>query len=389
MRQVVKDLEYLRKTELLIAESMNFLLEKNNMTKKNKQNKLKEFILRNINSTKTFIEKLNRKEDEMIQEIDFEKKKLALSKKIEKVNDEIQIKIKEEINTVDKKIEKIENIALNTNNTLNHLLEVTGFTYEDDEFADGKMYFFNDNTKNLITIDVSLTTDSLTLINSPENLSPLGGFCRISEDKIFLHSGYRGGSYTNSIFIVDLKQGIAEKRESFKLGFLGSCSRFKNNVYAFGGHDGSAPSTACRKFDLNSDTWQSIQNLPISTHCNSTAILDDNIFIAGFNIDSVYTYNISNNSYSNIGSFQSHWNKILCKASKKIYLFENNKLHESTDDNPKKFSVINSSTGVSNNYLISFTTRFKNDLYFVLNNKSIYKINILTKVINLVRSVTQ
>lgn len=129
--------------------------------------------------------------------------------------------------------------------------------------------------------------------------------------------------------------------------------------------------------------------MPNATYCNSSVVLDDSMFITGLNFNSAYIYNILNDTYLSIGSFQTGIHKVLCKASRKLYVFENNKLHESSADNPGEFCVISFSTGVTNSYLISCTTRFRKDLYFVLFDKKIYKLNLTTKIVSLLRSVTK
>lgn len=404
MKQAADDMEYIRKTEILITESMKLLLEKEFIVKKDQQNKVEKFILRYLSSESSFIEEINRKGDEMVKEMDFQRKEMALNEMIEKIRNDVKNEIKLEINEelgkeivskMDEMDRKIENIRIinanavdNFGKKVNFLLEEAGLMQENDEFFDGKMFYFDDNTKKLNIIDVASNKDSSSMYNIEENMSMNGSFCRVSQFIIFFYGGCRGGINTDSTYIIDTEQKIAEKKPSWKTGgYSGACSLYNNNVYVFGGTNGPIYVTS-GKFDINSNAWQNIQPLPSATHCNSTVVLDNNIFITGYNLGIAYVYSIENNSYLSIGSFQSIWNKIICKASRKLYIFENNKLHEFSADNPGQISVVNSLTGVPNNFLISFTTRFKKDLYFVLSNKNIYRFNPANKSVSMMRAVT-
>lgn len=233
MKQAVDDIEYLRKTEFLITESMKLIINKDKIIKKAQQTLEEEFILRYIDSTKKFIDKLHIKENEMIKSLDFESKDQVLSDKIEKVKDEIKNQIKQDINEIDK---KFENALSNCHNKLNAVFEESGLLIEDDEFTDGKMFFFNNETKNLVTVNVFSSEDSITLVTAPESLSIYGGFCRISEHLIFLSGGYKGSAYIDNVYIIDCKQRVAEKKMPWKIvGHTGSCSLYKNCIYNFGG----------------------------------------------------------------------------------------------------------------------------------------------------------
>ena len=69
------------------------------------------------------------------------------------------------------------------------------------------------------------------------------------------------------------------------------------------------------------------------------------------------------------------WNKVLCKASGKVYLFEAQRLFEYDND---KWTNIGE-TVVPDQYLLSYLIRDDEDIYFVLSDYGIYRFNASSK----------
>ena len=68
-----------------------------------------------------------------------------------------------------------------------------GLNYEDGsivELNDTKIYYFQYNTKSMITVNILAQKNSSYVFNLPENLSSNASYCKIGSNKFFYYSGY-------------------------------------------------------------------------------------------------------------------------------------------------------------------------------------------------------
>ncbi|OMJ71398.1 hypothetical protein SteCoe_30389 [Stentor coeruleus] len=402
MKQSINDFEFIRKKELLISEVINFLKLKNKLILRAMQSKEEKFIMKYISTPDKLTKKISEKEAQIICKLDFEQRETNLKAQIEKFQEDFQEKLilldekhKESIADETKKfqltIEEINNSMLDNiaqlKNRLTYLEENTGYIQDDDKESQ-YFYFFNQDSKRLNTINLASDKDTFYDYDIPDLMGYSGGFCMVSPELFFVNSGYVGGAYiTGNTYIFNLEQKSAEKKESLKIrGFNGVCSFLNDCIYSFAGYNLSALLTESVKFDLNAGKWQNIQDLPLATHCNSSVVFGNKIIIIGYNIASAYIYSVQENSYSSVGVFQASCYKMIFKVRNKVYVLENNKLHENTCPGLGQFSYIATSIGVGER-LTCIPTTYKKEVYFMVrNNNSIFKINLQTKSVTVFRN---
>lgn len=332
--------------------------------------------------------KINETEEEVKKEISGMGKILDMHKEQMIEMSEAIIMHREEISELISQNSTNTSILTQSSKNMRVIFEELGLSYENDEFNDEKMFYFEDNTKKLIQVCVSSDRDSSVQLSIQDNMTYHGGFCRLSQSKCFVFGGNRGGTYIDIAYIVDIDALTAEKKTSWRIGgYTGLSCIFGGFIYAFGGYDGSGQFSHSGKYSLASNIWAGIQPLPIASYSNSSAIIGNEICITGYNLTTTFIYCFSNDSYLTAGNFQGNVHKVLCKVSKRLFVFDNNKLYESSLESFGQFAVVNNSTGVPNKYLICFPTRYKKDLYFALNNKIIYRLNLTTKAVSVLRAV--
>lgn len=365
----LKDLEYIRKNEQLIESSIELISLKDRLVKKKNYSECEMFLIKHMADPNRICEELESRASEILFNLDFEKKIQTL--KEENIGFKIQLeKLSAEH---EKKISAIQNF--------------TGIDF-DDENDNPQISFFTDNSKKLVTINLFSDSDSSYLCNIPENLTCYGAFCKISQDTIFYYSGRCSNAYTDISYIIDTNTKILTKLPSWKAnGYSGLSSRIGDGIYIFGGHNGSVTHSEAYKYDLLSNTWSSIASMPVPTQSNSSVPLNDNILIIGYNLPCIYKYNLDTNAYNSLGFFQGSQHKIICKANGKIFVLEYTKLYESISHNLNQFAIVNSATSAPNSYLISYPVKNGNNLYFVLGDFKIYRLNFQTKAVVMLRAM--
>ncbi|OMJ68912.1 hypothetical protein SteCoe_33494 [Stentor coeruleus] len=363
----LRDLEYIRKNEQLIESSIDLISLKDRLVKKKNYSECEVFLMKYLTDPNKICEELDKRASEMLFDLDFEMKIKTLKE------ENIDFKNQLEKLTIehDKKISAIQNFI--------------GIDFN-EENDNPQISFFTDNSKKLITINLFSDSDTSYLCNIPENLTCFGAFCKISQDAFFYYSGRCGNSYTDISYIIDTNTKILTKLPSWKTNsYSGLSSYVGNDIYTFGGHNGSIIHSEAHKYNLLSNTWSSVSSMPLPTQSNCSIPLNDSILVVGYNLPGIYRYSWDTNSYTSLGLFQGSQHKIICKANGKVFVLEYNKLHESISNNLNQFAVVNGATTVPNSYLISYPVKNGNNLYFVLGDFKIYRLNFQTRAVVMLR----
>ncbi|OMJ68798.1 hypothetical protein SteCoe_33638 [Stentor coeruleus] len=225
------------------------------------------------------------------------------------------------------------------------------------------------------------TIDKSYIFNTPSVLSTQSGFCKLDDDTFFCYSGHTGSSYLNTAYIFDTKNKNFEEKTSWNHnGYTsGACTLYEQNIYVFGGCIGGSQHAECFKYILNSNSWQKIASIPTASYYNSSIAIGNNIIISGYCLPCTFNYSIEFNKYTPSPSlFSICKNKVVCKGDDRIYVFENDYMN---------FILINSSTQVADQFLISPVTRYMNNIFFLLFDLNIYKFSLESKSVSLIRRV--
>lgn len=403
IEQAKHDFEYLRHKELLIMEVIEFLKMKKKIFYNKNHSECEQFIINYSKNPENICKKLQENEVDFIEDLDLGYNQSELKLKIEGLQDEISnlwgsfhniINERYDIATqISKELEnkfkshKID--SLKNNDKLSDTLSYLGLNYEDGciaEANDTKIWYFQYNTKSMITVNILAQKDSSYNFSLPENLSCNASYCKLGTTKFFYYSGYNENVYLDSTYIFDAQNKTYEKKASWILNQLAACSLYKQDVYVFGGCNHKLHGKS-GKYSLISNTWKEIASLPSVSHHNLSLVFNNHIIISGYHLGSAIKYNIKENKYICSGSLTPNCYKIVCKGNGKVFIFENNKLHESTSNACTEFVLVKSSIGLPNQPIISYAIRNGDFIYFALIDMNLYRFNLNSKVVSMVRKI--
>jgi hypothetical protein len=263
-------------------------------------------------------------------------------------------------------------------------------TYIKSEEYDSKyICYFEDNSKNLCIVDITAEKDrkyALNSLNAEIYLS--SAFCILQENRFFV-SASQANNTSNFTLIIDIEnQSITNcaGNDKGKL-YSGECSYYENFVYVFGGLQGSSRND-CEKYNISTNNWINIANLPSASSFNCSVAVGNSIFVVGKQWRFVCRYNPIRNSFSSHGSFPDIYNdtKRISEFNGKLYIFATQKVYESTNSEMTEFSPIEDSW-IGKSDAMSYTIRNGNYIYFLQRDKDIYRFNVMTRITDVLRSV--
>lgn len=410
LSKAVEDLEFIRKKENIIYESMDLLNKIDKIANKPQQTDVENFILKYLSKDNDLVDELQEKNKEIIDDLDIARKNKELQDKIQNLQDIIDEKtyeLKERLDQIEDRqkecslksenmelienIEKIEEAFEENSEAINCYKErikniEKEFIMHEEDIESPYIHFFEKNTNKLNTVNVASDRDQYRFYEMQDNMTYNGAFCQITKTMMFFYGGI-SNSIIDYTYIIDTEQKTATKQRSGKLGsYIGQGSLYKNSIYVFSGKYNQNYKDSAM-FNLKTNTWHPIEPLPAATHCNLSVPFGNKIIVTGYHLDCVYIYSIKNNCYQKFGAFKANFSKILGKADKKVYIFEGNKVHESRDGTIGQYDIVNPSTGLPDSWLLSFPTKYKNNIYFVLDNRNLYKMDLTSKTFALVRAL--
>ena len=255
--------------------------------------------------------------------------------------------------------------------------------------------FFKTATKKLITFKVKNAEISSAPIVAQEKHEPMSdraGWCQLPDGTIF-NCGGNNGAVTKSTYLANCASKIIEKKEDMiaEKSLIGQCAYLDGFVYLFGGADASNNPTAnSEKYSIRENKLTPIKALDMASSYNTCVQHREGIIITGNNATKVWKYIPELDGveeYRDItppGIIVSH--KILCKASGKVYLFENSRVSEYDTE----WVVINTN-GIAvpkNSNLLSYTVRDGDSVYFLLSDNVVYRFNFNTRMISQLETIS-
>lgn len=202
---------------------------------------------------------------------------------------------------------------------------------EDKERPYDNLYFFKENTKNLI----EFCPDSLKLyvesIKVNENQGHLSAMCLIPDNKLFI-SGGCSNITLNVSYIIDINSKNIEPLFRKRSRSHASAIYKDNKVYIFGGKDEIGELNHTDAYDLLMRKWVILALLPLPAMLTSIADLNDKFLIAG-KPNMMCTYDLQSNSYSKIAShLQINSYNILIKNGKNVHFLHKNLVNLTKED---------------------------------------------------------
>jgi hypothetical protein len=318
-------------------------------------------------------------ENNIFNNICFDVEKLKkLKKTVKKLKNELNTKITS-LQTVVDKYQFLKTSDFELINELNNIL-----------YQSKHIYYFEKNSNNLVDIDIVKNSINKQALYIYEDMCDYAGYCKLSESLIFYYGGYNKNTYPSSYYIINAKKKtVVTKGNRFSKRNFGCCA-YNNIVYVFGGVRDNVQSVLNESecYNIASDSWQLISNLPVSGSSINTAIINNEIVLTGTWLDRIYFYNIDQNNYTAIFNLVANAVKIMFKGSGKIYILSNSKTYEIDSFNSRILTHNKSFvTANSKDWLISYSIRYQNMIYFILSDYNLYRFNLLTKEIQTVRKL--
>ena len=247
--------------------------------------------------------------------------------------------------------------------------------------------FFNQNTKFAVNVNVrnDCRVDVYYVEDCPENLGYYCGFCYLPDGNLFANSGNQS-SVTNFTYILNTTTKKFWKKANSSSSKHSPAACYSSGfVYIFGGlNSAGSQINNAEKYSVSGNSWSSIASFPTTFNYSSAVLFNGEIYCAGCGCSNVHKYKIAANSYENSYSIPSTSNKFLIDAPDKVYLFDNNRLFEY---NCKTWELINSSTSVTNGYLYCCPIKFGEFIYFMLNDKYVYRFSFISKKTDKLKSI--
>jgi K+/H+ antiporter YhaU regulatory subunit KhtT len=224
--------------------------------------------------------------------------------------------------------------------------------------------------KTLVNVNIQNKKDTKTVI--PEPIDSRAGYCELPNNQIFC-------SGANSFHTIDITQNILTKKLNKKQVFYTHCCYNKGSVYLL-------RDSIFERYDLAQESFTSLQNFQYSYRVSSIVAFRNEVLFAEMSYNTcLYIYNIDSNTYKSVNLGYDGMSKLICKGLGKIFVLGGSNIYESDCFNTERFSQIPSS-GFSES-LLGCCVRNKLNVYFLLQNKMIYRFNLLGKGLFQVRSV--
>lgn len=148
------------------------------------------------------------------------------------------------------------------------------------------------NYKNRLIITFIILLCTSNLINAQVPFCPEEAFADVttisgnsSNDIVLLNNKIYsinpfGSSPTLNEFNIATGVVTIINQPNFKLGET-SLTEYAGNLYAFGGYTGSSASALAKKYNLNTNSWESLPNMPVSLIQTSAVTVNNYIYITG------------------------------------------------------------------------------------------------------------
>jgi hypothetical protein len=252
-------------------------------------------------------------------------------------------------------------------------------------------FFDHSGSKSLTIVDITTQKDRKVLITDLNTALTYPGFCELPDGKYFCCGGdsaFSTGAYSSATYIIDTDALTVQKLEPFtgSKGYIGEVCYFNNAIYVFSGYRNGVVINDCQKFDLYSYNWRNIAPLPEGTEYSSVVEYKNGILLCGWLAKGVFFYDVNTNSYLTVDGPLPRCHKNIFKGNKRIYVIDNGRIFESSDENGSAYKIIGKST-LPDQRNMSYKIRNRDKFYFVMQDYSIYCFSLATKSTSLLRKV--
>ncbi|CAG9315486.1 unnamed protein product [Blepharisma stoltei] len=273
--------------------------------------------------------------------------------------------------------------------------EVISRTYEnpfnpfrkaiEDTIESNELSFFRHNSQNFTTINLdSFQVTSTITLPVQENIHGYTQSCILPDKSYF----YFGNATINSglTFTVD-KNKTVRLLQKAKQGCYIDAAFYKNFMYLIGGSTNMA-----ERYDFAKNSWESIAPVPqgLNFSYSCSALLKDSILIAGYYLNKMICYSISQNNYKDVPNLvlNANCHKFMMRGNNRIYLVEKgNRIMESAENDYSSWTQVGDCGIANGGTLQSSIVRYKGSLYSIHYDSQLWKFDLASKQISQVKNV--
>ena len=188
-------------------------------------------------------------------------------------------------------------------------------TFQSDTWKDCDKILYSNLYSNgkLYSIDLNTLQSSNLELNM--QFCPFSQICKFEKDAYFIHGGFKflGNEFSSEALTVNLMDNRCESLPNGPSISLGGSVLMNRKIYIFGGHNRQGPRKASYNFDLTTNTWSTIHDLPQVCSDVTAALLNKDILITGLEIDCCFCYD--GTTYSRILSLENNRKyKLVCEG---------------------------------------------------------------------------
>lgn len=234
-----------------------------------------------------------------------------------------------------------------------------------------KTAFYKFDTETLqVTFDFE--PDNATIGYGP-NVIPLDA------EVLFVQGGVVNGEFISDCFFLYLENKELEEKPGGPINGGAAYTLFDKNIYIFGGasRDVYVPIELCHKFNLDSETWQRIADLPNPSYNNSCEVWSNKIGIVGQHLSNLIYYDAESNTFSRDLAVEMNY-KILLVHGDSLYIVSGDNLKVLKDGIWKdyKYAFVDNFTIV-----YSYSVYRNGYIYFVHPPQNVSRLNVGTNVV--------
>ncbi|OMJ68657.1 hypothetical protein SteCoe_33832 [Stentor coeruleus] len=375
-----KDLNKLREKQDLFQEMIEFAASNGKIIKTKTLSKRDELILEKISKKTSFYDELDKEEHEMVNAFEAGLNQREISNIIEEVkkNTEENSKTGEKVKELNEKVQEIIETKNEVSKILSHLEDKMN-EHTLDYHSYKKVTFLcypKNDTKCLNIINPFSDKDQQILLDIPDNLRPWGGTCMLSSRELFYNN--QRNTY---IFNLETRTAVKKSNSIHSRDDTGPGCIYNENVFIF-------QDDISEKYTVMTDTWSSVSKMPVNSQWISSAAFKNFIILTGSQTCSAFFYYPDSDAYKAYGNFTPGKHKTLIKDGSNVYIFENGKIYENTNQELTEFRLLQSDTCIPNNSIACIPFKKSSMIYFILySDWNIYRFNTNNRTVEKIRKV--
>lgn len=146
---------------------------------------------------------------------------------------------------------------------------------------DSKVYFFKPRGKEMVIADLNSAVVAKKPFPKNFVLKDSGSWCELPNKRIIYCGGVQASNFSSETYIIEPNSfSIMRLPDMSQSRALPSVIYYQGGVYVFGGYSGKNLES-CEKFDLKTEKWKIIANMPLARSAFSAIVYNDCIYMTG------------------------------------------------------------------------------------------------------------